>query len=725
MAGDGGNRVLAGADAMERDKRALTLPTRTVPLSSAAPPSPDTRWSSRSHRLVKALPAHCDIASAVASLANELLAMFPARDGAALLDRLRRRLSASEAVVWACEGHAIRRVLWSGEGPLAPPEANIDVDPGGAGIQRLRHAGTVVCRAGDVTGLEHLVPAGVQSFAAAATVGGAAVTYVLVVGWPAAVPPCHATDAVPLQVATAMLAGTLTVSFPAVELDATSEAIFASLPDPVAVVDRAGRLIAANARWTAAAATGAIGTLDMPGPSADYVESLRRAAHNGAPEAAGLVEGIAAVGAGTLDRFQTMYRYTGEGEERGAAITVTPLRHLRGGAVITYTEVPHQAVSQMAETLGGAKFHRLADEVPIPLIVINPQGQLVQANQPWWDAVGDRVGRARGRVKWTDAFDADAKASASAALHAAVSGRVGRDIELRLKGVDGRYRWWALTLAPRFAHGGVVDGCVGVCHDVTATRHMEATLGEVAKKLIAAQEAERARIARELHDDIGQQVALLATQLDTLRPASHRELESARGGLHALAQSLTSLSRQLHPGKIRLLGIVRTLGSLCREMGGEHGVQIDFDTRRVPRDLPEDCGVSLFRVAQEALRNAVKHSGATKIVVRLMATRSHLTMRITDNGKGFDPLTTQAAGIGLLTMRERVELVGGTLAVEPARPHGTTIRVVVPIVVPFVTAHARATGASLLPAAAAPRPVAVAVPGARPAFSAPTTRSSE
>jgi signal transduction histidine kinase len=154
-------------------------------------------------------------------------------------------------------------------------------------------------------------------------------------------------------------------------------------------------------------------------------------------------------------------------------------------------------------------------------------------------------------------------------------------------------------------------------------------------------------------------------------------------------------------------------------MGGENGVRIEFDTRRVPRDLPEDCGVSLFRVAQEALRNAVKHSGATAIVVRLAATRSQLTMRITDNGKGFDPLTSQASGIGLLTMRERVELVDGTLAVEPARPHGTTIRVVVPIV-----RHSPATSASRYRADGEPRPVPVAARVARPAFSVPTPRSS-
>jgi len=708
---------------MDRDKRpaaeASTI-SHAVRLGSAASHRLDQHWSPRKHRMIKALPAHCDVASAVASLANELLTTFPGQpDGAALLDRMRRRLNATDAVVWVCEGKVIWRVLRSGRVTEPDLNATIDLDLGGAGIQRLRHAGTVLCMAGDVTGLEALVPRDVRSFAAAATVGGEAITYVLVVGWSSTIPPCTAADVVPLQVAAALLAGTLRVSLPAMSLDATSEAIFSSLPDPVAVVDRDGRIIRVNARWSEAAANGVPDASDVPGPATDYIDLLRRAADNHVPKAAELLEGITAVSTGRLDRFQTTYRGAAS---TTAVITVTPLLHPRRGALIAYT-LRQDAGSGVADGIGQTTFERLADEAPIPLVMTDPLGQVLHANQQWWDAVGNRLGNARGSVGWTDGFDADVNEQATTAQATAVTSRAATDCELRLKGVDGLYRWWALTLAPRFAHDGSVDGCIGVCHDVTSRRHMQATLAELARKLIAAQETERSRIARELHDDLGQQVALLATQLDTLKPTSdrqrERELESARDSLHALARSLTNLSRQLHPGKIRLLGVARTLESLCREMGGENGVRIDFVTRRVPRELPEDCGVSLFRVAQEALRNAVKHSGATAIAVRLTATRSHLTLRITDNGKGFDPLTTQASGIGLLTMRERVELVDGTLAVEPARPHGTTIRVVVPIV-----RHSPATSASRYRAAGEPRPVPVAARVARPAFSVPTPRSS-
>ena len=140
-----------------------------------------------------------------------------------------------------------------------------------------------------------------------------------------------------------------------------------------------------------------------------------------------------------------------------------------------------------------------------------------------------------------------------------------------------------------------------------------------------------------------------------------------------------------------------SLEGLCRDFSGEHGIHISLVTKEVPRDLAEDCGVTLYRVAQEAVRNAVKHSGATGIAVELTGALGQLTLRVSDDGKGFDPMTSQASGLGLLTMRERVELAGGVLTIEPVKPHGTTINVVVPIVTEAET--------PALPVAAEPGPV--------------------
>ena len=226
-------------------------------------------------------------------------------------------------------------------------------------------------------------------------------------------------------------------------------------------------------------------------------------------------------------------------------------------------------------------------------------------------------------------------------------------------------------------------------------------LREVTRKLVAAQEGERARIARELHDDLGQQVALLVSHLETITSDRHlrQELDHARESLHAIASALTNLSHQLHPGKVKLIGLSNSLEGLCRDFSGEHGIHVSLVTKEVPRDLAEDCGVTLYRVAQEAVRNAVKHSGATGIAVELTGALGQLTLRVSDDGKGFDPMTSQASGLGLLTMRERVELAGGVLTVEPVDPRGTTINVVVPMVM------ASETETPALPVAARPVPV--------------------
>jgi signal transduction histidine kinase len=122
-----------------------------------------------------------------------------------------------------------------------------------------------------------------------------------------------------------------------------------------------------------------------------------------------------------------------------------------------------------------------------------------------------------------------------------------------------------------------------------------------------------------------------------------------------------------------------TLETLCRNVSSDNGVPIRFDRHAIPRDVPEDSALCLFRVAQEALQNAVKHSGAHGIDVTVTATPSHLTLQIIDDGGGFDPLASPSAGLGLLTMRERVELTGGRLRIDTSNGRGTVIEAMVPL----------------------------------------------
>lgn len=209
---------------------------------------------------------------------------------------------------------------------------------------------------------------------------------------------------------------------------------------------------------------------------------------------------------------------------------------------------------------------------------------------------------------------------------------------------------------------------------------------DVTSRLVAAQEDEITRIGRELHDDLGQQAALLAVKLEVLAGNPRLSAARLRAGvadaermLHELATSIHELAHRLHPARLTLLGLVATMESLCRQVSRESGARVAFNAFDVPATVPEHVALCAFRVAQEALHNAVKHSGAEDINVQLRLTGGCLTLRISDTGNGFDLNAPNRAGIGLVTMHERVELSGGQLKISTARSAGTIIEARIPL----------------------------------------------
>jgi signal transduction histidine kinase len=241
--------------------------------------------------------------------------------------------------------------------------------------------------------------------------------------------------------------------------------------------------------------------------------------------------------------------------------------------------------------------------------------------------------------------------------------------------------WCLVTATPlRAARASAVVAHTNFNRDVSASLFAGQASRDVTSRLITAQENERIRIGRELHDDLGQQAALLAVKLDELSGNARISAARLRAGvadaerlLHELAVSIHELSHQLHPAKLKLLGLVATLEGVCRDSGAT------FSATAVPADVPEETALCVYRVTQEALQNAVKHSGAEHIHVQLGCSGTHLTLRVSDNGSGFDPGSSDRAGIGLVTMHERVELSGGWLKIHAARSTGTVIEATIPL----------------------------------------------
>lgn len=201
-------------------------------------------------------------------------------------------------------------------------------------------------------------------------------------------------------------------------------------------------------------------------------------------------------------------------------------------------------------------------------------------------------------------------------------------------------------------------------------------------RLLKAQESERSRIARELHDDIGQQVALLTIDLELLRTAqpaaSDEALDKTLICAHQLRRSVHDLSHRLHPSKLRLFGLVPALEVLHREVAREDLV-VTFTHDNVPADLSPDLSLCLYRIAQEALQNSVKYSKASLISVNLCTCPHGLELTIADDGVGFDLNRAWGRGLGLISMEERLEPFGASLAIRSAPGAGTRLAINVPL----------------------------------------------
>jgi PAS domain S-box-containing protein len=252
---------------------------------------------------------------------------------------------------------------------------------------------------------------------------------------------------------------------------------------------------------------------------------------------------------------------------------------------------------------------------------------------------------------------------------------------------DGTTQWVRWEIRPWRTPSGVVGGILIFAEDITRRKQMEETLSGVSRRLIEAQERERGRIGRELHDDIVQRLALLAVQLEQVQqktPDLHVEVRRRLGEIWKLsteiATDIQSLSHELHSAKLSYLGIAVAIKGFCREFGEHHKVEIEFESRDLPRQLPPDVSLCLFRVLQEALHNATKHSGVKRFDVQLWGMSGDVHLTISDLGSGFDTeAATKGRGLGITSMQERLKLVNGELTITSPSKRGTTIHARVPL----------------------------------------------
>ncbi|HEY7289136.1 MAG TPA: PAS domain-containing protein [Vicinamibacterales bacterium] len=271
--------------------------------------------------------------------------------------------------------------------------------------------------------------------------------------------------------------------------------------------------------------------------------------------------------------------------------------------------------------------------------------------------------------------------------------------EHRMVSKGGHVRWFQCRGSVVADDRGLPSRVVGTFWDITERKETDAALHEsamelqsrhaeiqdLAGRLIVAQEAERRRIARDLHDDLSQRLALLTIDVDLLA-RDHRtdglgteRLDKISKRAADIASDVHALSHQLHPTKLEALGLVSAIQSLCRDVSRQHGVSVEFKHDRMPSQIPPDVALCLYRIAQESLRNVVKHSGAARAMVRMASSPDELRLHVADPGCGFDMTKNAHPGLGLVSMRERVNFAGGDIVVHSEPGRGTRIGVRVPI----------------------------------------------
>lgn len=226
---------------------------------------------------------------------------------------------------------------------------------------------------------------------------------------------------------------------------------------------------------------------------------------------------------------------------------------------------------------------------------------------------------------------------------------------------------------------------LSVVRDVTESKRAIELNRALAGRIIVSQEQERQRIARELHDDLSQKIALLNLEVDQIAdevPAeAHRaRLEIVSSQIGEIAGDLSNLSHRLHPSRLQSLGLIESVRLLCSEISQRRQVNIEFSSSELPPAVDPRVSLCLYRIAQEALHNITKHSQARDASVELTREGNEVYLHIADTGIGFDPVALDRAGLGLVSMRERVGVLKGNLVINATPGGGTRIGVRVPLI---------------------------------------------
>jgi PAS domain S-box-containing protein len=329
------------------------------------------------------------------------------------------------------------------------------------------------------------------------------------------------------------------------------------------------------------------------------------------------------------------------------------------------------------------------EQLRIAVAQLSLDGTLLTVNEHLCELIGYQKKDLLGRDFRKFLQLGESQSAFETAINRLVAGEMLHySIDMRTKGTAGKVLWLKLVFS--LTRNDITSGprsLTVVAEDISALKQADQQRDELSRRMVSGQEADRARIARELHDNIGQ--SLLVFKLQMLRagkPVSgdatktHAGLIELSAKLDTIIHTVSHLSHDLHSSTLEYLGLATALKGHCEECSQQLRFPIQFYCDEGEKELDSETALALLRVVQEGIHNAVKHSQAKSILVRLTFSDQGLRLEISDDGVGFDVEAARLAeGLGLISMRERIQLIGGKFDIASSRGKGTRITAQVPI----------------------------------------------
>jgi PAS domain S-box-containing protein len=390
--------------------------------------------------------------------------------------------------------------------------------------------------------------------------------------------------------------------------------------------------------------------------------------------------------AGAIDRYQLEKRYfRKDGSLVWGRLSLCLFKTEPSRLVLAMVEdITDKKTAEEALRESEQTFRSCFREAGVGMVIVSPEGRYLAANRTFCDYLGYTEQELLGRTVESVTLPEDWQEFAEKLQEALMQDRGFQWLQKRCLHKSGVIVYTESSTTLIRSREGSPQFFIAHVLDITQRKKAEEALSGMTQKLIEAQEQERARIARELHDDVSQQLALLAVELDRWNQSSddvnlHDHIQNTRRRIIEISQDVQSLSHQLHSSKLEYLGLVAAANGFSKEISEKNGVLVEFREDGVPRTLPNEVSLALFRILQQALHNAVEHSGTKQVEVRLWRQSDEVHLTVKDFGQGFVVSAMQNIGLGLTSMRQRARLVNGEVAIDSKPMCGTTIHARIPL----------------------------------------------